>query len=89
MGADEADMHHAVGVVDPDHQPVFIACQIKHRAPVLQDAGRAKVALDSRRRRPVGMQCVAIPGRRGFLGILMVRLRGLISLSNVQNKVGL
>jgi hypothetical protein len=46
MGADEADIHHPVCVVDPDHKAVFVAGQIKHRAPIPKDAGGAEIPLD-------------------------------------------
>src|SRR5450759_1675532 len=39
VGADEADVHHAIGVVDPHHQPVLVARDVEHRPSVPEDAG--------------------------------------------------
>lgn len=39
MGADEPDIDHAVGVVDPSDESVFVSRDIEDCAPVHEDAG--------------------------------------------------
>jgi hypothetical protein len=35
--ADEPDIDHTVGIVDPYDDPIFVACNVEHRAAVLQN----------------------------------------------------
>ena len=46
MRADESNVHHAIGEVDPDYQAVLVARDIEYHAAVPQDAGTAEVGFD-------------------------------------------
>ena len=57
MGADESDVHHTIGIVDPNDQSVLVARNIETRSPVpktlaslmgqacFEDAGISEVLL--------------------------------------------
>jgi len=54
MRANEPYVDDAIRVVDPRHDAILVAGDIEHHAAILEDAGSANVALDVRRRGPVG-----------------------------------
>jgi len=41
--ADEADIHDTVGIVNPNHQPVFISGKIEYDPAISQNAGAFEV----------------------------------------------
>ena len=54
MRANEPYVNNTIRVVDPNHDAILVASDIEYRAAVLEDAGRANVTFDVRRRGPVG-----------------------------------
>ncbi len=55
VGADKSDIHDPIGIVDPHHQPVFVAGNVEHHPSILEDAGIAKVLLYLRGGSPVSL----------------------------------
>jgi hypothetical protein len=45
MCADESDINHAIGIIDPDHDAILIAGDIEDDAAISQDAGRSNITL--------------------------------------------
>ena len=64
MGANETDVHHLKSIVNPNYEPVFIVCDIKHSAAIFENAGITEVSLHIGRSIPIGLQCMAIPSKR-------------------------
>jgi hypothetical protein len=52
MGADEADINHAVRIVDPHDKTILVPRDVEHSATVSQNAGRPDIPLDVGRARP-------------------------------------
>ena len=74
MSPDESDIHHAVGVVDPNHDPIFVAGDVEHGASILEDTGRCDIAFQFGRRSPVCFESMSVPCEDGFLGIPIRRI---------------
>ena len=55
VGAYEPDVHDAIGIVDPDHDAILVAGDVKHHAAIPEDARAAEIPLDVRRLRPIGL----------------------------------
>src|SRR5438309_6632026 len=53
MRADKPDIHYAVWIIDPDHDPILVAGDVEDDATILQDACRPDVALHTRRIGPI------------------------------------
>ena len=66
MRANEPYVDDAIWVVDPHHDAILVASDIEYRAAVLEDAGRANVAFDVRRRRPLGRFDLPVPRHHGI-----------------------
>jgi len=49
--ADEADVDHAIGTVDPYDDPILVARDVEHHPTVLEDARGANVSFDRGRGR--------------------------------------
>jgi len=41
MRADEPDINDAIGIVDPNHDTIFVAGDVEDSAAILEDAGAA------------------------------------------------
>jgi hypothetical protein len=52
MRANEPYVDDAIWIVDPHHDAILVASDIEYQAAVLEDAGRANVTFDVRRRGP-------------------------------------
>src|SRR3990172_1450066 len=74
MGPDKSDIHHAVGVVDPDHDPIFVAGDVEHGAPVFENTGGFDIALQFGRRSPICLESMSVPRESGVLGIPIRRV---------------
>jgi len=48
MRADKAHVRNAIWIVDPDYQPVLVACDVEHDSAIAQDARITKFAFDNR-----------------------------------------
>lgn len=46
MSADESDVHHAIGIVNPYDQSVFIACNVENHTPIFKNAGISETVLN-------------------------------------------
>jgi hypothetical protein len=46
MGADKADVDHAIALVAPDHQPVLVPGCVEHHPAILEYAGISEVLLN-------------------------------------------
>ncbi len=66
MCADEADINHPVGIIDPHHDSILVPGDIEHRTPVSEDAGRANFPLQLRWARPIGGLDLPEPGHQGL-----------------------
>src|SRR5262245_9470132 len=66
MRANEPYVNNTIRVVDPHHDAILVASDIEYRAAVLEDAGRANVAFDVRRRRPVCRFDLPVPRHHGI-----------------------
>lgn len=66
---DELDENDPVRVVDGRDQSVLVAGDIEDHAPVLQDARSTKVGLDVRRGLPLGLENMAMPGKKWLLRV--------------------
>jgi hypothetical protein len=53
VGSNETDVDNAIRVVNPHHDPVFVARNIEHHTAVLEDTRAADGPFNVRRRRPV------------------------------------
>lgn len=62
--ADELHENDPVWVVDGRDQAILVASDIEDHSAVLQDASRTKVGLDVRRGLPLGLENVAMPGKK-------------------------
>src|SRR5882724_2244265 len=69
MRADEPDVDHTIGIVDPDHDPIFVACNVEDGAAVLENAGAADIPFDVRRLRPVSLSHLTKPCHHRFTGV--------------------
>lgn len=67
--ADELDENDPVRVVDGRDQPILVASYIEDYPPVLQDARGTEVGLDVRRRLPLGLEDMAMPGKKRLLRV--------------------
>ena len=47
MGADEPDVDHAVGIVDPDHNAILVAGNVEDRAAIPENASTTYIAFDA------------------------------------------
>jgi hypothetical protein len=47
MAADEPDIDDAIRIVDPDHEAILVAGDVKDRAAVLENTGAANFRLTS------------------------------------------
>jgi hypothetical protein len=54
MGAYEPDVDDAIGVVDPDHNAILVAGDIKDHAAIFENTGAAEISLETREARPDG-----------------------------------
>ncbi len=69
MRSDEADVAHAVRIVDRDDQAIRVALDVEYDS-VLGDDARVRVdALDVRRRAPVSLPRVVVPGPQRLFGV--------------------
>jgi len=71
--ADELDESDPVRVVDGRDQSVLVASDIEDHAPVLQDARSTEVGLDVRRGLPLGLEDMAVPGKKRLLRVSILR----------------
>jgi len=71
--ADELHENDPVRVVDGRDQPILVASDIEDHAPVLQDARGTKVGLDVRRSLPLGLEDMAMPGKKRLLRVGIFR----------------
>jgi hypothetical protein len=69
MGADEPDIDNSIRIVDPDNDAILVACNIEHRAAVLENAGTADVPLDVSRFCPIGLPHLPKPSHHRLAGI--------------------
>ena len=72
MRTDEPDVNDAIGIVNPDNDPVFISCDIEYRPPIPQNAGVADIPFEVSRPGPVRSQNLAIPRHQRFARIFDV-----------------
>jgi len=47
MGADKADIHHFVGVVDPHDKSILVSRDIEHHTAISKDAGIPEMSISS------------------------------------------
>jgi hypothetical protein len=73
MGADEPDINDAIRIVDPDHEAILVAGDVKDRAAVLENTGAANISLDVRRLRPIGPPYLPKPCHQRLAGIGNIR----------------
>ena len=66
MRANEPYVNDTIWVVDPHHDAILVAGDIEHHAAVLENAGRADVAFDVRRRGPVDRLDLPVPRHDGI-----------------------
>src|SRR5665213_1577923 len=69
--ADESDVNNAVGIVDPNYQPVFVSGKVENSSAVLENACCSKVPLKGCRRIPVGAGHDLIPRQNGLACIMV------------------
>jgi hypothetical protein len=43
---DEADVNHAVGIVDPDDNAIFVTRDVKYDPPIPENAGATYISFD-------------------------------------------
>src|SRR5262245_2801056 len=61
MRADEADVDHAIRIVDPNHDAIFVAGDVEHDAAILEDTCAADSLFYIGRVRPVCSQDLPVP----------------------------
>lgn len=66
MRADKPDIDHAVGIVDPHHDAVFVACNIEHRTTVLEDTRATDIPFYVSGLCPVRLPDLTKPGHDGL-----------------------
>lgn len=76
MGAHEADVNQAVGVVDPHDQAIFISSDVETNAVVGKEAGVAIIRFDLGGRFPIRALRELEPRFEGLLGVGMVFPKG-------------
>src|SRR2546430_717920 len=69
MRPDKADIDHTVWIVDPDHDAIFVAGDVKDDAAIPEDAGIADVFFDICGPCPVSLLHLPEPGHQGLAGI--------------------
>ncbi len=74
MGADEPDINHPVGVVDPDYQTILVSRQIKHHSAIFENTGRGEVTPEVGRCSPICLQSVIVSGERRLFSVLVFRM---------------
>jgi hypothetical protein len=45
VGADKADICHAIGIIDPDQQPILVAGNVEHYPTILKNTGGPEVLI--------------------------------------------
>src|SRR5882724_12970032 len=55
MRTDEPDVDDTIWIIDPDHDSILVAGNIKDGTAVLENAGAADIPFDFRRLRPIGL----------------------------------
>jgi hypothetical protein len=71
--ADELDENDPVRIVDGRDQAILVASDIEDHTAVLQDARGTKVGLDVRRGLPLGLEDMAMPGKKWLLRVGILR----------------
>src|SRR5882757_4301992 len=69
MSADKPDIDDAVGIVDPDHDAIFIAGNVKDDASILENARATDIPFDIRRLCPVGLSHLPKPGHHRLASV--------------------
>jgi len=67
--ADKLDENDPVWVVDGRDQAILVASDIEDHTSVFQDACGTKVSLDVRRGLPLGLEDMAMPGKKWLLRV--------------------
>ena len=67
MRPNEPDVDHPIGIIDPHHDAIFIASDVKHHSAVLEDACAADRAFHIRWRCPIGAPDLPVPGHDRLL----------------------
>ena len=71
--ADELDENDPVRIVDGRDQAILVAGDIEDHASVLQDARGTKIGLDVRRGLPLGLEDMAMPGKKWLFRVGILR----------------
>ena len=67
MRTDKSDIHDAIGIVNPNHQPVFIPGKIEYDPAVFQDAGALEIRLNFSGRCPVSFDICLYQASAGWM----------------------
>jgi hypothetical protein len=71
--ANELDENDPVRVVDGCDQAILVTSDIEDHTSVLQDARGTKVGLNVRRGLPLGLEDIAMPGKKWLLRVGILR----------------
>ena len=69
MGSDKTNVRDAMLIFDNDYQKIFVAFDIENHAIIGQEADVTIFSLDVRRRLPIRLLGVSIPGSQHLLRI--------------------
>src|SRR5450631_3421771 len=73
MVTNEPNVDNAIGIIDPDYNPILVASDIEDRTTILENASATDVPLDVSRLCPVGLPHLPKPSHHRFAGIGGVR----------------
>jgi hypothetical protein len=71
--ANELHENDPVRIVDGRDQAILVASDIEDHAPVLQDARGTKISFDIRRGLSLGLENMAMPGKKRLLRVGILR----------------
>lgn len=74
--ANEADIEHLVGIVNPDDQAILVDRNVEDDTSVFQDAGVGILLFHITGRGPIGLHRFAIPRHRRRFGVRVFRSVG-------------
>jgi hypothetical protein len=70
----KTNVHHTIGIVNPDYQPILIDSDVEYDSTVFDNAGVLEILFDCGRGCPIGLQRMPIPDKNRLHGITISRM---------------